>query len=82
MNDNVIPFNPNKRVYQLQFKTPAQIRMYKSENCEIQLELTREMDDLMGSGVAWVPAVTKTEAQQKLLDLLNATEIKFVGELK
>lgn len=80
MNDNVIPFIPKRRVYVLEFKTPAQIRMNKTQDCDIELELRRELDDLLGSGTAWVPAQTQSEARRKLLELLNATNIKFVGD--
>lgn len=80
MDDNVIKFEPKRRVYVLEFQTPAQIRMNKTSECDIQLELSREVDDLLGNGTAWVPALSKTEARRKLLDLLNVTNIKFLGD--
>ena len=82
MDDNVIKFEPKPRVYVLEFKTPAQIRMHKDSNCDIQLELRRDMDELVGSGTAWVPAMSKNQATRKLLDLLNATNIRFIGDGK
>ena len=80
MNDNVIPFILKDQIYVMEFNTPMQIRMHKTTDCNIQLELERGAKDLLGYGKAWVPASTKEQARRKLLDLLNATNIKFIGD--
>lgn len=80
MDDNVIKFEPKKKVYRVFFTTPPKIRMTKTAECDIALEVTKDPDDEIGYGTAWIPALTKREAERKLLDLLNANTITFEDE--
>ena len=78
MSDNVIPFEPKPKVFTVFFTTPPKIKMYKTADCDIALEVTKDPDDEIGYGTAWVPAKTRTQARRKLMDLLNANTIKFM----
>jgi len=80
MDDNVIKFEPKQKVYKVFFTTPPKITMSKNAQCDIALEVTKDPDDEIGYGTAWIPAVTKREAERKLLDLLNANTITFEDE--
>mgnify|MGYP001262962243 CR=1 FL=1 len=80
MDDNVIKFEPKQKVYKVFFTTPPKIRMTKGSDCDIALEVTKDPEDEIGYGTAWIPAVTKREAERKLLDLLNVNNITFEEE--
>lgn len=80
MDNNVIKFNPKRKVFRLFFTTPPKIRLHKTADCDIVLELTKGPDDELGHGTAWVPAFTKNEARRKLLDLLNVNTVTFEDE--
>ena len=77
MYDNVIKFEPKQKVYTVFFTTPPKITMTKNADCDIALEVTKDPDDEIGYGTAWIPAVSKREAERKLLKLLNANSITF-----
>jgi len=75
---DILKFEARENVYQLSFTPQPQIRLKKQKGCDIALELSKDPNDQLGYGTAWVPAKTRTQARRKLMDLLNANTIKFM----
>jgi|TARA_B100000073_G_scaffold81853_2_gene62321 hypothetical protein len=71
---NVIQFPKAKpKVHVLKFKCPAVLKMVKDSDNDITLEIER-ISETEGHGTAWVPAVTITDAKEKLHKMIQITE--------
>lgn len=65
---DIIEFKPKQTVFVLEFTAPNPLRMTKSGSEDIALEINK------GVGKAWVPAVNKKQAQDKLTDMIEIIE--------
>lgn len=75
MSDNIIEFKTKQQVWILNFTAPSPLRMTKSADSGIALEIKR-VDDLHGVGQAWVPAGNKWEAKAKLEKMIEVLEYR------
>ena len=64
----IIKFKPKQTVFVLNFTAPNPLKMTKVGGENIALEINK------GIGTAWVPAVNKRQAQNKLTDMIEVTE--------
>jgi len=81
MDDKIIKFTPKQRIFEIKFTTPPVIKLKKTAECDIQLELQKYPQDNMGTGVAYVPARSQTHAIDKLSELLNVYRYEVIGEV-
>ena len=64
----IIKFEPKQTVFVLNFTAPNPLKMTKVGGENIALEINK------GVGTAWVPAVNKRQAQNKLTDMIEVIE--------
>lgn len=69
----VLNFKPKEVVYILNFVSPHPLRMNKDGSERIRLTLNRK-DFTTGIGQAWVPAINKRMAKEKLSDMIDVLE--------
>ena len=64
----IIKFEPKQTVFVLNFTAPNPLKMTKVGGENIALEINK------GVGTAWVSAVNKRQAQNKLTDMIEVIE--------
>tara|TARA_B100001057_G_C22747904_1_gene910531 strand:- start:458 stop:670 length:213 start_codon:yes stop_codon:yes gene_type:complete len=64
----IIEFKPKQTVFVLNFTAPNPLKMSRNGTENIALEINK------GIGTAWVPASNKTQAQNKLTDMIEIIE--------
>jgi hypothetical protein len=69
----VIDFKPKEVVFILNFVSPHPLPMNKTGGENIHLTINRK-DFTTGIGQAWVPAVNKRTAKQKLSNMIEVLE--------
>lgn len=70
---DIINFVPKEQVYMLKFTAPAVLKMKKTGEENITLEINK-VNDEHGYGQAWVPAVSKDSAKEKLQRMIEIIE--------
>lgn len=69
----IIEFKPKEIVYILNFVSPHPVGMRKTGNERIKLKINRK-DFTTGLGQAWVPAINKRMAKEKLAKMVDVLE--------
>ena len=72
---DIIEFKPKETVFILNFTSPSPLKMTKMGGEKIALEI-RKVDDHHGVGQAWVPALNKRQAQDKLMKMIEVLEFQ------
>lgn len=70
---DIIQFQPKEHVFILNFTSPSPLRMTKTGKEKIAVEI-RKVDDSHGVGQAWVPALNKIQAQDKLKNMIEVLD--------
>ena len=71
----VVDFKPREQVFILKFTAPRPLKMRKTGKERITLELNK-VDESHGLGQAWVPAMNRRQAQDKLQKMIEVLEFQ------
>jgi hypothetical protein len=72
---DIIDFKPKETVFILNFTSPSPLKMTKTGGESIAVEI-RKVDETHGVGQAWVPAMNRRQAQDKLQKMIEVLEFQ------